>query len=259
MLVTANGKSLFVEQTGEGPAVVLVHGLGSSTNCYEPQISTLAPEHTVIRLDLEGAGRSPLVGKPSIDTWAADIESVLDLLALDQVDLVGHSLGTLVCAQFAASRAARVRRLALLAPVRAQPTHLKELTRARASRARTEGMDAVAAGVISATICAKTAAENPAVVAYVRETLYGQDPEGYAASCEALASASDPDYGAVRAPTLMLVGSEDKLATAETAEQLSQEFIDASVEICAGVSHWLTIEAPDEVSAKLRRLFQHDT
>lgn len=93
-----NGKQVFVEREGEGPAVLFIHGLGGTTNFYEPQARALAGTRTVIRFDLEGAGRSPLSGTPSVNGWAEDAEAVLDHVGVREAAVVGHSMGTLVAA-----------------------------------------------------------------------------------------------------------------------------------------------------------------
>ena len=77
-LVAAGTHRLFVEKTGSGPAVVLIHGLGGATTVYEPQVAALAETHTVMRYDLSGHGRSPYAGAPSIDGWVAELVELLD-------------------------------------------------------------------------------------------------------------------------------------------------------------------------------------
>jgi pimeloyl-ACP methyl ester carboxylesterase len=57
-----NGKTLAVDIDGEGDALVMVHGLGGTTNVWGPQVPALAKRFRVIRFDLEGAGRSPATG-----------------------------------------------------------------------------------------------------------------------------------------------------------------------------------------------------
>ena len=54
MLLEVRGKKLAVEKQGSGDAVVLVHGLGSTSNVWEPQVRALADRFTMVRLDLEG-------------------------------------------------------------------------------------------------------------------------------------------------------------------------------------------------------------
>lgn len=72
-----NNKELAVEVAGDGPAVLLVHGLGGTSNFYQPQVAPLAERFTVIRPDLEGAGRSPVTGEPSVESHADDLAAIL--------------------------------------------------------------------------------------------------------------------------------------------------------------------------------------
>jgi len=58
--VQVNGKELTVDITGEGPAVLLVHGLGGTSSFYQPQVTALSERFQVIRPDMEGSGRSPV-------------------------------------------------------------------------------------------------------------------------------------------------------------------------------------------------------
>ena len=73
MIVEVRGKKLSVEKQGTGEPVVLLHGLGSSANVWEPQVRALANRFTLIRYDLEGAGRSPYAGELSISGWVDDL------------------------------------------------------------------------------------------------------------------------------------------------------------------------------------------
>ena len=140
----STGRDIFVEQAGSGPAVVFVHGLGGTTNFYQPQADALAADHRVVRFDLSGAGRSPYAGPVSIESFADDLEAVMDALELTTASIVGHSMGTIVVQHFAASRPGRVEKVVLLGPVREQPAAGKEASRQRAALVRDQGMAAVA-------------------------------------------------------------------------------------------------------------------
>lgn len=247
-----NGKPVFVEREGEGPAVLFIHGLGGTTNFYEPQARGLAADHTVIRFDLTGAGRSPLTGRPDIETWARDAEDVLDFEGIDSAAVVGHSMGTIVAAHLAATRPSRVSKLALLGALRAQPDQAKQATRERAATVREEGMEAVAPGIVAAATSERTRREQPAVAAFVREMLFRQDPDGYAACCEALANAVTPRYADIKAPVLFIAGSDDKTSPPELSESLAKEITSASVELLDGIGHWHAVEAAAAVTEALR-------
>lgn len=91
--------------------------------------------------------------------------------------------------------------------------------------------------------------------AFIRELLLGQNPEGYAALCRAIASAPVPDYAAVRAPFLLIAGEEDKSAAMEGCKHIFEHVSSAkkSLEVLKGVGHWHCIEAGDEVGALIAR------
>ena len=56
--VTLNGIDVFYEQRGQGDPVLLIHGLGSSTEDWEPQVDALKPSYTVVTYDVRGQGRT---------------------------------------------------------------------------------------------------------------------------------------------------------------------------------------------------------
>src|SRR5438105_1003656 len=92
--ITRNGIHIaFRDQAGELPAIVLVHGLSSSRHIWDRVLPLLAP-HRVVAYDQRGHGESD---KPDtgygFDDMTADLEAVLDALAIDRPVLVGHSWG----------------------------------------------------------------------------------------------------------------------------------------------------------------------
>ena len=87
---------IYYEDHGSGPPVVLIHGWPLNGDAWEKQTSALlAAGHRVITYDRRGFGRS---SKPGIgynyDTFASDLNILLNTLNLTDVSLVGHSMGT---------------------------------------------------------------------------------------------------------------------------------------------------------------------
>ncbi|UGQ11857.1 alpha/beta fold hydrolase [Yinghuangia sp. ASG 101] len=248
----AQSAELFVEKAGQGPPVVLIHGLGGATTVYDVQAAALAEDHTVIRYDLSGHGRSPQAGPASIARWVDELAALLDAEGIGETAIVAHSMGTLVATTFAAAHPGRVGRLALLGPVRAQAPQAKDATRARARTVRAGGMSAVADTIVSVATSERTRARQPLAAALVRELLLGQNPDGYAAACEALAAAEEPDFSSVTCPTLLVTGTEDKTSPVAVNQEIAALLPKARTHVIDGVGHWHTVEAPDEVTAQLR-------
>ena len=87
-------------------------------------------------------------------------------------------------------------------------------------RAR-EGMAAIADQIVANALSAATRATQPAAVAFVRESLMRQNPEGYARTCEALARAEAVDARLIAAPTLLVTGDADTVNPAERGARRS--------------------------------------
>jgi pimeloyl-ACP methyl ester carboxylesterase len=100
---------------GQGPAVLLLHGIGDSSRTWLDLIPRLARDHTVIAPDLLGHGASD---KPradySVAAYANGMRDLLGVLDIDRVTVLGHSLGGGVAMQFAYQFPDRTERLVLV-------------------------------------------------------------------------------------------------------------------------------------------------
>ena len=185
-------RELAVEIEGDGPAVLMVHGLGGTSNFYQVQAQALADRFRVIRVDSASAGRSALADGISIESHAEDLAALLDQLGVSGATVVGHSMGTLVVRTLAARHPALVSRLVLLGAVAEPADAARQAQRDRAATLRKDGTAAVAPGVVANALSGTTRRDKPEVAAFVRELIMRQDPEGYARNCEALAARPTP-------------------------------------------------------------------
>jgi len=112
---TIHGYRRAYVKAGTGPALLLIHGIGDSSDTWRPVVEQLAEHHTVIAPDLLGHGRSE---KPRADYtiagFANGMRDLLTVLEVERVTVVGHSLGGGVAAQFAYQFPERCERLVLV-------------------------------------------------------------------------------------------------------------------------------------------------
>ena len=104
---------------GEGPVVVLVHGIASSSVTFENVIPLIVAHHRTIAIDLLGFGGSPApeTAEYTIEEHVASLARTIDSLKLHgPFLLVGHSMGSLIASRYAATHGARLRRLVLVSP-----------------------------------------------------------------------------------------------------------------------------------------------
>ncbi len=246
-----------VEDEGDGPAVVCVHGLGGSSNTFTPLLPALA-RHRVVRFDLPGSGRSQRVeGELSIARYVETALAVCARLDITRAHWVGHSMGTIVCQHLAAAHPKLVASVALFGPLIEPPEAARGAMRTRAAKARegASGMHEITTALLNAAISADTRARQPVAVAFVRESLMRQDPDGYARSCEALAGAQRAAVHTIEAPVLLVTGDEDGVAPPQSVRAMSDRLHAAKstrVVVLPRCGHWTPIERPDDCQRELR-------
>jgi len=107
---------LYYEQTGTGPPLLLITGLGGLGSFWRNQVDFFRARFTVVTYDHRGAGRSTRTEAPySIEQMAADALALMDQLGLTRPAIVGHSTGGAIGLCLAATRPERVQRLVLSA------------------------------------------------------------------------------------------------------------------------------------------------
>ena len=104
---------------GEGPPVVLVHGIASSSVTFEKLVPLLAPNHRVVAIDLLGFGGSPApaTARYTIEEHVAALHRTIARRRVRHpFTLVGHSLGSLISARYAAIHRQELDHLVLVSP-----------------------------------------------------------------------------------------------------------------------------------------------
>jgi len=115
--VHAHGVDTFYLEAGEGPPVILLHGLGATNASMLPMLAALAHDHRVLAPDLPGFGDS---GKPVMPLHAAFfarwLAAFLDAVGVERAHLIGNSMGGRTAIEAALRAPERVDRLVLFAP-----------------------------------------------------------------------------------------------------------------------------------------------
>lgn len=95
--VQCNGADLYFEADGEGPPIVFLHGVLHSLRFFQPQLTGLSDTYRVVAVDFRGHGRSEKTDLGhTVAQYARDIHTFLEQRGLEDVVLVGWSLGALV-------------------------------------------------------------------------------------------------------------------------------------------------------------------
>lgn len=206
-----------IDGPDDAPPLVLLNSVGTTTAMWAPVLSPLAEQFRVIRIDHRGHGDSPAppAGQScTVADIAADVLEVLDSLGVQRASFAGVSLGGMTAMHIASHHPERVARLVPVCTSAYLPP--AEGWYERAATVRRDGMAAIADTVLARWLTADVASRDPDLVTRLRAMLTGNDAEGYAQCCEAIAAMDlRADLARIAAPTLVLAGDQDPATPAE--------------------------------------------
>ena len=252
MFIELNGVKHHYISRGEGPPVVLVHGLGGTLHAWYGVIENLSLHHHVIALDLRGHGRSE-AGRSavSIPGYADDVRALIEALELPPVTLVGHSMGTLIAQHLASTRPETVDQLVLVGGISYFEPPAKDAYVKRAEVVEADGMDGLVDDWLPGALAPRTAAHSPQLVGLLREMFLRNDVSSYAAACRAIAKTPSIQREQIGQPTLLLVGDHDRSTPIAMTEELHRDIPVSLVRVIPSASHWVALEQPDAVAAAI--------
>ena len=239
---------LHFKEQGQGPAVVLIHGLFGSLDNLGLLARTLSEHCRVISLDLRNHGASFHSDEMSYPQQAADVIALLDHLALDKVAIVGHSMGGKVAMQVAKQAPARVGRLVVadIAPV-AYPhaRHQNVFAGLNATLANPPQSRAEAEALLARYV------EIPGVRQFLLKSFAkGDSGWGWRFNVPALERnyanimGWPDDRTRFEGPTLFIKGGDSDYVQPQYTETVMAQFPAAKARVIAGTGHWLHAEKP---------------
>lgn len=203
--------------------LVLLHGIGSNARSFEPLMRALEGRRRTIAWDAPGYGASrPFDADwPTAGDYADALAHLIDRLALPSIDLLGHSLGAVIAAQFAVRHAARLGRLVLASPALGYGTApgaaLAPQAGNRLAAMTSEGARTFAEARGPGLVYDKS---NAALVAAVVGAMSEVKLPGYAHASRMLSTADlIADAGSIKAPTLVIVGAHDTITPPANCER----------------------------------------
>lgn len=247
--ISVNDVTLHVRCDGDRkrPAVVLSNSLGTDFSMWDAQAAVLATRFHVLRYDTRGHGASSAPRGPyTIAQLGADVIALLDHFDIERAHVVGLSMGGVTAQWLGVHAPGRIGKLVLANT--ASKIGSAEAWQARAAAVRANGMNEIAAGSPARWFTPAFLARQPVIVGAMQKTVRGLDPEGYAACCEALATADlTPDLQRIAAPTLVIAGADDPVTTVADAQALAGAVKGAAL-VSLPASHLSNVEAPDRFS-----------
>lgn len=224
-----------------GPPLVLLHGAGGTLRHWPEEIRALEG-HRVLALDLPGHGGSPGPAFTSVSDYARSVLGLLDALGVERAVVAGFSMGGAIALTLALDAPARVAGLVLAgtgARMRVSPATLRTAADPAALAAAADAMADWSFGPAASPALRREFAEG------LRATAPGV-AHGDFLACDAFDVMAR--LGELRLPTLVVCGSEDRLAPPRYSEYLRDHIAGARLELVPGAGHVVTREAPGLLS-----------
>jgi 3-oxoadipate enol-lactonase len=253
-----NGITIGYDDQGNGAPLVLVHGHPFDRSMWSPQVTAFAGEGwRVIAPDLRGYGVTSIVaGITPLETFARDIEALLDHLELDEVVLGGLSMGGQIVMECYRLFPDRIRGL-LLADTFAQgETPEGKVSRnATADRLLAEGMGGYAGESLAKMIASYNVQAMPVVAQHVYAMMTGAPAAGAAAALRGRAERTDycEMLTTISVPTLVVVGRDDEFTPVRDAEFMHERIAGSTLAVIDGAGHLPNLEQTADFNDTLRR------
>lgn len=243
-----------VDGPAGGQALICLNSLGTDLRMWDRLLPELPAGLQVIRTDKRGHGLSALGPKGlTIDDLAGDVLALMDHLDVGRAVVLGCSIGGLIAQALAVAQPDRI--AALVLTNTAARIGTADSWAARIAQVRTEGLQAMAPGIMDRWFA--PAFRATAECALWQTMVARCDPGGYAACCEALASADlIARAAAIAAPTLVIAGEKDAATPPDLVAALAHQISGARFEVIAGAGHLPAIEAPEETGALISRFLK---
>ena len=232
-----NGVTTYAEDMGTGPPLVILHGWAAGRVLWKPHQRRLRQQRRVVTFDLRGHGDAgkPEAGPYTIAQFADDLRQLLDALGLERTSLLGHSMGGMICQEFAIRHPQRVERLVLSGTTLGQGSIETPEAQDMLGMLRGGGYgDFIEFGAdlwFHAPMPDKT-------VDLVADTMRRCPEYVAAAAMESLLGWTSRDrVGALTAPTLVIAGAEDATGPPEHLQELADALPNGSLHLLDGAGH----------------------
>ncbi len=245
--IRANGLDLFYAESGSGPPLLWLQGLGAEHSAWSAQLARFSTMFRCIAPDNRDVGRSARATEPyMLGDMAHDMADLLRGLRATPAHVVGLSLGGAVAQHLALDHPDLVRSLCLVSSFARQGPRQRELLRAwRDIYARVDAVTFYRQAntwLFSDRFFARPRnVEN--VLRYVAESAHPQDAAAFGRQVDAaLAHDTVERLAQLHVPTLVIAGERDILAPPHLSRELADAIPGARLEILPGAPHSLNLE-----------------
>jgi pimeloyl-ACP methyl ester carboxylesterase len=248
-MLEVNAQPIHVTDRGSGDTVLFLHAFPLQAAMWDYQVEALETTHRCLTVDLPGFGQSPDPIDPeatSMEGWAGLVVGALDQVGVDQVTVVGCSMGGYLAMALLRHHRDRVRQV-VLADTRARSDDAAMVQRRtdQQEQLRSGGEVSTLAKAVIEGALSSSSMSRPELVEYVHALAEGASPEGWIGALQAMKGRPDSmlmlRQADVRA--LVIVGELDRVSPIAEAMSL-RSLLKGELVVVPDVGHLPNVEDP---------------
>ena len=242
---------LHCRDEGEGPPILLLHGVGLSHATWNEVVRSLARDFRVLAPDLRGHGKSP---SPDGSTFSfseleGDVLRLLDAKQVDSVYVVGHSGGALLALRLALDHPTRVRGLVMISGAAYTDSHTRAIAQRWTDTYEKEGADAYGLRLLKDLYYPDWIEAHLDFADQVRAAVRHQDLGPARRWSQAMSKFDEKArVPTITIPTLIVQAMDDQVVDASHGRILRQSIPGAQIRILAETGHMVPLERPRETA-----------
>lgn len=244
----ANGETLGYRREGKGPALVLVHSLGTNTALWDRQFEHFSRRYDVISFDARGHGNSSNRGGVSMRNIAADIRAGLQALDIGRAHFVGISMGGLICSRLHELDASLFESITIsgsFVSIEGGAERVKMLE----NRITAAGLERYGREYAAETLLPETPREHHEALA---RWIAGMELDAYLQTVRSIFTEDvEACMRTMKIPALVLVGDKDQRTPLALSERMAKTIPGASLQIVEGAAHLANLDQPQRFNAAL--------
>ncbi len=242
-----------IEGHGDAPVVTLSHSLAATLEMWDMQLPVLRGAYRILRFDTHGHGSSSVPPGPcTIETMAADVIGLLDILEIRRTHFVGISMGGMIGQVLACRYPDRLEKLVLSNTTCRVPPEMTPIWEERIRTAETEGMKAMAQETLERWLSEEFRRSNPEITGRIRNMILLTPVPGYVCCSRAISAFDVSDeLPKAAAPTLIVTGEKDESTPVAAARAIQDQIEGSELVIMPGARHLSNVETSDLFNRRL--------
>lgn len=250
---TSNGTAW--NRCGNGPTLVLLHGVGMNKSVWAPEVNLLRENFDVLIYDMWGHGESDSPNRElNLIDYTKQLADLLTELGIDSAVVAGHSMGALIALDFAITNPDTCLGVCALNAVFNRSAEQSAAVKKRAADLAAGGVSVNLDETLDRWFGQPGTHEFPEAEALARELLLDVNPKGYEAAYSVFAVSDKAHLNSLpnlSVPSLFFTADGDPNSTPEMSVAMAALAPSGASKVLTGHRHMMTLTAPIEVSATL--------